>query len=444
MLSQIRRLFEMWRRRCSPRHRIAQLAAGLLLLMAPVAVYAEPQVVASDRVTRNVVVRAGPNTASDAVDALDPGEQLPLIGEIPRWFRVRLPDGTDGYVSKSWTVVIDGVPETLTTAGVTKLHMIDVGTGLALFFEGPGWTMIYDGGSQDDASKGENNRLLAYLRAVRPDLRVIDHLFLSHPHEDHQELLPDLFDSYDVRHVWDSGRVQQTAGYCRFLRKAAAEAGATYHAAVPDGVPHRVRFQAGSCTGQVTLNSTRAITPAPVRLNSHSRFVVLHADSSPHADPNGNSVVVRVDVGSRRLLLTGDAEGGERKNLGSPARPNSIEGRLLRDARGELRADVLVVGHHGSLTSSRLPFLDAVGASVFLISSGPHAYSGVVLPDADVRNELDRRGDVYLTTINDAQCRTAAQKIGRDRDSKPGGCTNVIVTVGPGNALATQYSTRGD
>jgi beta-lactamase superfamily II metal-dependent hydrolase len=49
--------------------------------------------------------------------------------------------------------------------------------------------------------------MLAYLKAVAPTLTTIDHLILSHPHQDHVELLADLFAAYDVRQVWDSGRI---------------------------------------------------------------------------------------------------------------------------------------------------------------------------------------------------------------------------------------------
>ncbi|WP_426692918.1 SH3 domain-containing protein [Sphingomonas sediminicola] len=405
-------------------------------------VSAQALVAPSDRVSRNVVIRSAPSRASPAVGALTRGESLKVIRETARWRQVRMSDGSTGYVSKAWTIVVGG-PAITALGSPTKLHMIDVGTGLALFVEGPGWTMIYDGGSQDDAAKGPNNRLLAYLHAVRPELRTIDHLVLSHPHEDHEVLLPDVFDQFDVRNVWDSGRVQQTVGYCRFLKKASAEPGLIYHGAVADA-PHRVRFQAGSCTGDVVLARTQAITSGAVSLSANSQFVVLNADSSPHADPNGNSLVIRLDIGSRRVLLMGDAEGGQRRPLGALPGANSIEGRLLRDDPGAVHADVLVVGHHGSLTSSRLLFLETVGASVYLISSGPHEYGGVVLPDPEIRDELDRRGDLYLTTVNDIQCLTATAKIGRDKDGKPGGCTNVVVTIGPGNLLAARYSMEGD
>jgi hypothetical protein len=96
--------------------------------------------------------------------------------------------------------------------------------------------------------------------------------------------------------------------------------------------------------------------------------------------------------------------------------PSSIEGVLLTCCASELAAQVLVVGHHGSRTTSRRAFLDAVGASVFVVSSGPKKYSGVVLPDADVIAELEARGQVFRTDVNDAACAANAAKIGPDAD----------------------------
>jgi len=88
--------------------------------------------------------------------------------------------------------------------------------------------------------------------------------------------------------------------------------------------------------------------------------------------------------------------------------------------------------HHGSRTSSRTAFLDAVGASVFIVSSGPLPYGNnqVVLPDADVIAELDARGDVFRTDINDAGCAANPTKIGPDNDGEPGGCNNIRVVIG--------------
>jgi beta-lactamase superfamily II metal-dependent hydrolase len=47
------------------------------------------------------------------------------------------------------------------------------------------------------------------------------------------------------------------------------------------------------------------------------------------------------------------------------------------------------VGHHGSKSSTRKAFLDAVSPKVSVISSGPYEYRGVTLPDPEVVAELE-------------------------------------------------------
>jgi hypothetical protein len=68
---------------------------------------AASRVVPRERVTRNVVVRAAPSTHSSPVDVLAPGEAAILLDEVSGWYRVQLPDGRTGYVSKSWAVLVD-------------------------------------------------------------------------------------------------------------------------------------------------------------------------------------------------------------------------------------------------------------------------------------------------------------------------------------------------
>ena len=89
----------------------------------------------------------------------------------------------------------------------------------------------------------------------------------------------------------------------------------------------------------------------------------------------------------------------------------------------------MIVGHHGSKTSSRRAFLNAVSPSFFIVSSGPKKYTTVVLPDQEVISELSGRGQVFRTDVNDSACETNASKIGPTADGQPGGCDAVRVTI---------------
>lgn len=425
-------------------HLLILLAAIWLSFCAIGGASAQDAVSPSDRVRRNVVVRAEPTTESPALGRLEPGDQVELAGEAPGWYRIRLPDGREGFVSKVWTVLVEAPEPPAGAGGPFRVHVIDVGTGLAVFAEGPGFALLYDAGSQDDLADGSENRVVAYIRAVRPDLRVLDHVILSHPHKDHLELMPDVFDAFEVRNVWESGRVNRTAGYCRFLRKVAAEPGVLYHDALGSDAVRTVTFTGSSCNGPVSVAQAGQMTAAPVALGPDAQMSMLYRDAHPYSDPNGNSVVVRLDLGPRRVLLTGDAEGGDREPTTTLPRSNSIEGRMLACCRPDLAADVLVVGHHGSLTSSRNAFLDAVGADIYAVSSGPHPYSGVVLPDDEVMEELASRGRVFRTDVEDDQCETAAAKIGPDADESPGGCSNILVEIGSAGAITASYAVLAD
>jgi beta-lactamase superfamily II metal-dependent hydrolase len=422
------------------------LAFLLLCCMALCAAVpaAAQDVTPSARVTRNVVVREQASTASTPVGRLVPGDRATVIAEVPGWYRVRLADGTTGFVSKAWTVPV-GEPFVATAAAAAyKVHVIDVGTGLSVFVEGPDFTLLYDGGSQDDLASGSGNRILAYLAKVRPDLRAIDHLVLSHPHKDHLELLPDVFDRYQIRNVWESGRVNETNGYCRFLKKVEAEPGVLYHDAIASNAVRTVSFTGSNCSGSVRVAEAAQMEAAPVRLGAGAQMAMLYRDAKRYADPNGNSVVVRVDLGSRRILLAGDAEGGERQLPATAPAVKSIEAQLLACCRADLKADVLVVGHHGSLTSSRSVFLDAVQASMFAISSGPFPYQTRVLPDSEIVAELKGRGRLLETDLDDDQCAANPAKIGPDADESPGGCKNILISVGANGSLLAGYFEAAD
>jgi competence protein ComEC len=421
------------------RRAIVLASWALCLAWLPLAVHAS-EVVPSERVKRNVIVRLEASTQSPAIDRLSPGESAVFVADLPGWYQVRLTDGRTGYISKTWSTLIGGGDTLTASGGPYLIHIIDIGTGLAVFVEGRDFTMLYDSGSQDDLATGGDNRVIAYIKAVRPNTQTIDHLVLSHPHKDHLELLPDIFDRFSIRHVWDSGRVNKTRGYCRFLKKVESEQGVQYHNAIATGGTYSATFTGSGCKGTITIPQAVQMSAAPISLGNGAQMALLYRDASPHADPNGNSVVVRLDLGSKRILLMGDAEGGDRQLPSAPPKNDSIEAMLLDCCRVDIKADAMIVGHHGSLTSSRSAFLDGVSAKIFVISSGPHPYSSVVLPDEEIVSELQRRGEVFRTDIEDADCASAAAKIGPDADESPGGCNNVLVIVGTDGEIAARYN----
>ena len=337
------------------------------------------------------------------------------------------------------------------SAGTYVIHSIDVGTGLSIFVEGADFSLLYDAGSNDDTALQPNNRVIAYLRAVRPTLKRIDHLILSHPHKDHSELMPDVLTAYEIGNVWDSGSVNPICSYRAMLQNTAAEPGADYHHATGKVGPHSVSFAAKKCYGKswpavtVTLPRSVQITPAPVQLGAGARMTVLHADGNLDSEFNEASVVVRLDLGTRRILLPGDAEAGGRKDPSTLPAPNSIEGELIKCCSTELRSDILVAGHHGSMTSSRTAFLDAIGAKHYIVSAGPTRYGPkVTLPDKEVIAELTRRGTVWRTDNQDAACAKNPKKIGPDNDGDPGGCNNIRIVIDPAGVITAGYDRRAD
>ncbi len=88
-------------------------------------------------------------------------------------------------------------------------------------------------------------------------------------------------------------------------------------------------------------------------------FEILHPqlpDYETPQKPNAMSCVLRIGNGRQTVLLTGDLEAAQ-------------EQRLVSE-RAALKADVLLVPHHGSKTSSTPEFLDAVKPTIAIVQSG--------------------------------------------------------------------------
>lgn len=307
--------------------------------------------------------------------------------------------------------------------------MIDVGTGLAILVQGADFAVLYDAGSNDPGEKPL--RVVAYLAAALGPSgdeqcatsgtaatgarRTIDHVILSHPHLDHASALDLVLHCYEVGHIWDSGRLYDAVFYRDFLTGVSEAAGAIYHTASPPPADRTVSIKGVPITMPPTVGWESFSEGDEVALGAGARFTLLHAEAKAHSDPNRNSVVVAVDLGGARLLLTGDAESGEREDPSAPI--GDVEEHVVSHFASLVDADILQVGHHGSKTSSRRAFLDAVTPRLALVSAGPKVYNGTKLPDDEVLAALVAVGATVLRTD--------------ERDTSCVGCDSWLVTIAP-------------
>lgn len=340
-----------------------------------------------------------------------------------------------------------------------RLHLIDIGTGLAILVEGADFRLLFDAGSADDkktnSKLGSKSRLVAYLNAAlgrlnQPHCRslgdvdvpafakapVLDFVFVSHPHEDHLSQLLPVLQCFTVKSLWEPGIMHKTAGYQQFRQFMQGNSSIQYLTAVKLPCPRGLRASS-HCPEQFHIGQE-------IQLGHQARAKVLHVGTKPSYHPNLYSVVLKLQLGNTSVLLTGDAESGARAQWNLA--PGATEQYLLQHFASDLKADILQVGHHGSMTSSRLPFLQAISPKIALISAGPKKYGSVVLPDQAVIDALTTIGaDIYRTDVHDKKgCPVAVKpgcqmadnvdcqtedKIGANDYNNPGGCDNYLIRI---------------
>ena len=116
-----------------------------------------------------------------------------------------------------------------------------------------------------------------------------------------------------------------------------------------------------------------------------TRFEILHPGEATPPEGNNSSCVLRVSVGDHGLLLTGDIEAESEREL--------VQGEALLDS------DIVVVPHHGSLTSSSAPFTAAVRPDFAVVSAGFQNRWG--LPKLRIVERWQAVGAEVLNTATD-------------------------------------------
>ena len=259
--------------------------------------------------------------------------------------------------------------------GKTEVTVLDVGQGDSIFAAFPdGETMLVDGGGLAGSEwvKGMRSAPDIGEEVVSPYLwsrgiQRLDVVALTHAHEDHLGGLPSVLENFAVRELW-IGREEDTHEFSNLLAVARRRGVRIVHKTEGDAIGW------GGVRGEILW------PPA--------------AEASAGAS-NDDSLVMRFADGATSFLLTGDIE--------------QREERAIVDEGSPLAADFLKVPHHGSKTSSTVPFLDAVRPRVAVVSVGEnnaygHPSESVVERYAEDGVRLlrtDRNGAV--TTLSDGR-----------------------------------------
>ena len=185
------------------------------------------------------------------------------------------------------------------SANVT-IKFIDVGQGEAILIALPEKTMLIDAGPTGSAPK---------IAQVLQELgrNKIDYLVATHPDEDHIGGMADVISSTQIGTIYAPNKTNNTATYRKFL------------AAIQNNNLQITLAEAGTIIDQT---------------NSYKLEILWPKKDANFPDTNDYSIIIKLTVGTKTFLFTGDAP--------TNAILNSNPGHI----------DVLKVSHHGSRTGT--------------------------------------------------------------------------------------------
>ena len=235
------------------------------------------------------------------------------------------------------------------------VKVLDVGQGDAILLFCGKDTILVDSSDTDMKS-----RLIELLR--RENIKTIDLLVATHPHEDHIGGMQEVIKNFTVKKILDSGKEHTTRVYREYLEIIRKKK-----------IPF-VKAKKGTIYTFDKGVSLEVLWP-------REKFL-----SNTNSDLNNNSIVLKVKKEDFSMLLTGDIE-------------KEAEQQLVKEFSGKLGSNVLKSPHHGSYKSSTNAFLREVSAQAVIISCGKDNEYG--FPHKDVMKRYKNNGmQIYVTAAD--------------------------------------------
>jgi len=214
---------------------------------------------------------------------------------------------------------------TLSKESIWQLQLFDVGQGLSVLISRDGHALLYDtGAAYPSGFNMVDAVILPYLQYS--GIKQLDKVFLSHSDNDHAGGLQPLLAGVKIKQlITNDDRLAKS-----------------HHKSLPcqqDMVFNWQGLRLDVLWPIVAANKTQHIT-----------------NKGGYRQKNDDSCVLLISDGKHKILLTGDIS-------------KKVEQELML-LYPELTADVLLVPHHGSKTSSSAAFLKQVAPKVALVSAG--------------------------------------------------------------------------
>ncbi len=320
------------------------------------------------KANRSAIVKVAPSAnAEQFSERLSSGTRVQKIGEVQRYYSIRLDDGRTGWSYKGNFIVVENQPVDSPESAITKESLLartDVLKIVILDVEVGDATLIFapsENGERDvlliDTGEDDSNRIRKTLtdNGISLSNNSITRFYISHYDHDHMGVATELLSLCEI--IYDHGNNNITDSYFTEVDKIG------------------YRRQLMTLNYQETFSGN--VNVECVAVNRATDFDPLINPSS--SSENSNSIALIISIGDFQYFTAGDLTFKAEKSL----------------AKGISNCDVYHVNHHGSrATSSDINFVTKLDPEVSIASNGT-SYGH---PTEDVAIRLKNIGSKFYQT----------------------------------------------
>ncbi|MFD3156031.1 ComEC/Rec2 family competence protein [Haloimpatiens sp. FM7330] len=204
---------------------------------------------------------------------------------------------------------------------ILKIHYIDVGQGDCILVQINNKNMLIDAGPAQNHSK-----IISYLK--NQDIKKIHYFITTHPHEDHIGGASYVIDNFCIEAFYAPKKISSTKTYKKMISSL-----------------RKKKLKIHVAKAGVSLN-----------LGKNTICEMLSPNNSKYEDTNNYSPIMKLAYKNKNFIFTGDAE--------------ALSEQEVLSENYDISADVLKVGHHGSVSSTSIDFLKNVNPKIAVISCG--------------------------------------------------------------------------